>query len=346
MNLPVSKSNARAGRQYIVSGEQADILKALLAVWLGLISPYVIRIFKYPFLCLLQFSEGEAPSPEETRPINQGNNETASQNTTPAPQNGNASGIQHTVPARWQRASSVLAESKSGRELFEKTARYMYESRFSGPHGLALILIGLLILASFAARAVVGVLSAFVATDTTALWYSTECGPYVFDSIGAGDDIAARADVYDREKETRAGAYAKYCYHNLTTSTRPLHCNFFSTQKIPFTTAYDYRCPFPRQDICARGAQAVTFDTGLVDAAVTGINDPYGYKFRRTTTCVPLSTEAPYVRNETADGIPEFSYLYGERIGRKDTFHSVGDPFNWLAPTYDVRSVHQNDFPP
>jgi hypothetical protein len=80
----------------------------------------------------------------------------------------------------------------------------------------------------------------------------------------------------------------------------------------------------------------VTFDTGLIDANSVGINDKHGYHFRRSTTCVPLNTDAPYVRNETTDGIPAFSYRYGERIGRKDTFSSSGDPFKWLAPTYDV----------
>jgi hypothetical protein len=206
------------------------------------------------------------------------------------------------------------------------------------PHKAALVLLGFLPLVSFVARAAIGVLSAFVATDTAALWAADQCGLFVFDSEGAGDGTAARADVYDREKESRAGAYAKYCY-NWSTSPQPLHCNFFHQQKIAFTTTYDYNCPFPRQDICARGAQAITFDSGNVDASFLGINDPYGYKFRRTMTCVPLSTESPYVRNETANGTAAFSYMYGERIGRKDTFHSTGDPFNWLAATYDIRSV-------
>jgi hypothetical protein len=285
----------------------------------------MLRLLQYPIFHILRFLErGEAPpNRDETQPVNQ---------------NGNIAGPQYAVPLRWQRASSVLVESKGGRELFAKTVTYARS--LDNPHKFSLILIGVVVFASFCARACIGFFSVNVATNKAALWASEQCGPYAFDSIGAGDDIAARADVYDREKETRAGAYAKNCYPTASASIRPLHCNFFYNQSIPFVTTYTYRCPFPKQDICVRGAQAVTFDTGLVNANSIGINDKYGYRFRRTTTCVPLSTEAPYVRNETADGIPAFSYRYGERIGREDTFHSTGDPFNWLAPTYDVRLVH------
>jgi len=284
----------------------------------------MLRLLQYPIFHILRFIErGDTPtSREESQPINL---------------NGNATEAQHAIPLRWQRASSVLVESKTGRDLFSETVTYARIR--ANRHKLSLALIGIVVFASFCARACIGFFSVLIATNKAALWASEQCGPYVFDSIGAGDDMAARADVYDREKESRAGAYAENCYRNASDTTRPLHCNFFYSQSVPFETTYTYRCPFPKQDICARGAQAVTFDTGLVDANSVGINDKYGYQFRRSTTCVPLNTDAPYVRNETADGIPAFSYLYGTRIGRKDTFYSTGDPFNWLAPTYDVRWV-------
>ncbi|KAK5663828.1 hypothetical protein OQA88_31 [Cercophora sp. LCS_1] len=312
--------------QFVVSDSTADILKALVAVWLGLIAPYVLRLLQYCFLKFL--GSQEAQTQEERQPILS---------------NGNANGNATSPPLRWQTPSDVFIESKGSRELFARAVTYWRHSR--NPRTLSLFLILLVVFLSFLARTVGGVFSAFVATNTVALWHSEECGPYAFDSINAPHDIAARADVYDREKETRAGDYAKYCYRDSSSSTtRPLHCNFFTQQTIPFVTTYSFQCPFPKQDVCA-GAQAVTFDTELIDASLVGINDPYGFKFRRSATCVPLSTEAPYVINETdttVDGSPAFSYLYGERNGtkkdswRKDTFHSTDDPFFWLAPTYDV----------
>jgi len=83
----------------------------------------------------------------------------------------------------------------------------------------------------------------------------------------------------------------------------------------------------------------LTFDTGFVDANSIGINDPYGYKFRRSTTCTPLNTEHPYVHNETANGTAAFTYYYGETGNKSYTYHSTGDPFNWLSPNYHIRLV-------
>jgi hypothetical protein len=196
-----------------VSDYCADVLKALIAVWLGLISPYMLRLLQYPVFHILRFYErGDAPpTQEEVQPIMQNGNATESS--------------RHSTPLRWQRASNVLVESNSSRDLFAKTVAYARIP--TNRHKLSLALIGTVVFLSFFARALIGFFSVLVATNKAALWASEHCGPYVFDSIGAGDDIAARADVYDREKESRAGAYAENCYQNESTSIRSLHCNFF-----------------------------------------------------------------------------------------------------------------------
>ena len=150
---------------------------------------------------------------------------------------------------------------------------------------LALALIGL-VLALLVARVAVTVLSTLDTSNRAAIWASDHCGLYRFDSDGAGEEAAARADVYDRAQETRAGDYVKY-YCNPTTSTLLSRCDFFYEAKIEFNTTHQFHCPLFKKDICVQGSPAVTFDTGFVDANSIGIDDPYGYKFHRSATCTP-----------------------------------------------------------
>jgi len=306
------------------------VLKALLAVWLSLVGPSVYRLLQFPLVHVMRFCERwDTPSSNgETLPLLQ----------EPQPHyNGSPSTPEVQGSSK---ASSVLSKSNGGGELFKNAVFYAYQG--ANRHKLALVLMGLVFLASFAARAAAGVLSALVATNGAALWNSDKCGLYRFDNDGAGDEAAARADVFDRAKETRAGEYAKYCYNS--SSALPLRCGFFYETEIKFNTTYQYKCPFPKEDICIRGSPAVTFDTGLVAASSIGINDPYGYRFRRSTTCTPLSTESPYVRNGTDNRTADYTYFYGETGDTDYTFRSTGDPFNWLVSSYDVKSALPTPF--
>ncbi|KAK0721957.1 hypothetical protein B0T26DRAFT_196599 [Lasiosphaeria miniovina] len=323
--------------QYLLSDWDASVVKALAAVWLGLVGPYTLRLLKFPLVHGLRFLErwdGRART---------GMNQALL--ATPQPgYNGSASGAQGPPRANKRTdtrdetphsASTVLNQFNGGRELFNKTVAYAYDGR--NRHKLTLALVGLVILGSFVARAFAGVLSALIATNSNAIWASDKCGLYRFDSDGAGEEAATRADVFDRAKEARSGEYAKHCYNSTTPTTLlPMRCGFFYNTEIKFNTTYHHQCPFPKDDICAHGSPVVTFDTGLVDANSIGINDPYDYKFRRSATCTPLSTEGQYVRNDTANGIAAFTYYYGETGDRGYTFRSIGDPFNWLVPSYDV----------
>ena len=317
------------------------MVKALVAVWLGLIGPYVFQLLKFPFVRGLQFLE------RWDRGATTGVDEALL--ATPQPSYCSTTSAAQDSPRTDERpetqdktmtphsASALLKQSSGGRDLCIKTVTYALDGR--NRHKLTLALVGLVVFGSFVARTFVGVLSALIATNSSAIWASEKCGLYRFNSDGIGEEAAARADVYDRAKEARAGEYAKYCYNSTSPATLPMRCGFFYETEIKFSTTYQDECPFPKDDICAHGSQAVTFDTGLVGANSIGINDPYGYKFRRSATCIPLSTEGQYVRNDTANRTAAFTYHYGETGNRDYTFRSVGDPFNWLVPGYDVRSV-------
>jgi hypothetical protein len=99
-------------------------------------------------------------------------------------------------------------------------------------------------------------------------------------------------------------------------------------------------CPFEPFGLCRGGlCSAVTFDTGLVDANIIGVNSETAHKFRRQTTCSPLNMDYPYV-NKSSRGPNDTTYedLYGsiyDEEGNKaktQTYETSGNPFSWLAP--------------
>ncbi len=186
-----------------------------------------------------------------------------------------------------------------------------------------------------------GIVAAQIQSGSAALWSSDHCGIWQFDDR-AGEEASSRADVYDRKKETRAGEYARNCYAS-GSETTPGYCNFFYQPKISFSTNSSFECPFPDDKVCVLGSQAVTFDTGLVDASQIGVNaeDKDTYQFRRSTTCTPLNNEYPFVRNETVHNATAFFYHYGKiddgEFSTDYTHFTIGNPFDWRAPTYHVR---------
>lgn len=174
----------------------------------------------------------------------------------------------------------------------------------------------------------------------SALWASDVCGIWEFPTWDATDEEATKKDVILRQKEARAGEYAKYCYEPWSSNQPlPVYCSFFARKSIQFDTKRSHRCPFRNQYVCLE-SEVVTFDTGLLPASVLGINQKNPRRFRRTATCAPLNVSEPYVLESTQDGIPTFQYLYGSKVDSgKPLFDTTGDPFNWTVPTYDARFV-------
>ncbi|KAF3761992.1 hypothetical protein M406DRAFT_74910 [Cryphonectria parasitica EP155] len=228
------------------------------------------------------------------------------------------------------------------REFFQPLRKASRQT--SGYHFVPLILVYIILVALWIGRVIGGVFAAKVMTDGVALWYSPRCGVWEFDSDNSGDGAASRHDVFDRGKESRAGDYAKSCY-SPPHAFQSMFCNFFYQPNISFSTSsWTYECPFKDRNLCMKGTQAVTFDTGLVDASLLGINAPpeETYKFRRSSTCTPLSIGSPYVRSKDVNGSTVFDYYYGQihdgENVKESTFSSTGNPFNIRLPAYNVEA--------
>ena len=159
------------------------------------------------------------------------------------------------------------------------------KDNFSLPRLALIIMIISATFVSFIAQVIAGASSANIAISRAARSAFTTCGIWEFDDENAGDEAAAHSDVYNYQMEARAADYAQNCY-DAETAADPIGCDFFYNSSIGFTTKSFDRCPFEPFELCRDGLySAVTFDTGLVDANIIGINSETAHKFRRRTTC-------------------------------------------------------------
>ena len=235
--------------------------------------------------------------------------------------------------------ANILSDSESSRDAVWKIARYIIRrgASIQASRTTFGIMLATLLFSLFVAQTVAGILSAKIASNKSALSSSTHCGIWQFDD-NAGEEAAYRDDLYNYGKEARASQYARNCY-NSPDPTDTLSCAFFYNQSIAFTTKSRQRCPFTA-DLCHGGLySAVTFDTGLVDSSVIGINSQVTHKFRRKTSCSPLNMNESYVRGEfSADlNTTVYKYYYGPKENIDYTFKTTGDPFEWLVPVYSVK---------
>ncbi|KAH6639474.1 hypothetical protein C7974DRAFT_132213 [Boeremia exigua] len=174
---------------------------------------------------------------------------------------------------------------------------------------------------------------------------SPKCGLWVFNGASRSD-FATRAGLIDLAKEERAAEYAEACYHRYPRFDSR-RCNFFYSRKLVFGKQekeldglpdFSKPCPF-KNDIC-RNNRTVTFTTTLTDASELGINSPTTHSFRRSTTCSPLKMDYPFIQNSTENGTTTYKYYYGEKPGADPpvnyTYSTTGDPWQRLAPVYDV----------
>lgn len=189
----------------------------------------------------------------------------------------------------------------------------------------------------FVAQSIAAVFSGKIASDKSGLSSSTYCGIWQFDPK-AGGEAADRADMKNYHEEARASQYARNCYGS-PDPTSTLSCRVFYNQSIAFSTSTRQKCPFSSVELCLGGLHsATTFDTGLVDASVVGINAAQTHKFRRVTTCSPLNMSEPYVRKRRQDANDTvYGYYYGAKEYTDYTFRTSGHPFEWLVPVYSVK---------
>lgn len=194
---------------------------------------------------------------------------------------------------------------------------------------LSCVMIGFYILGALAAR---------IQANGPALLDSQKCGLWVFDRNRGGDEAATRAGIHDLEKETRAAEYAQNCYET-PSKFDAIQCNFLYRSKLPFSPPqYSIDCPF-QNEICSQN-QTVTFISDDIDANELGINSGSSPQFRRRTRCTPLSMEYPFIQNRTENGTTTYYYYYGGKPLHHPpldyTYTTTGDPFDRLAPGYDV----------
>ena len=177
-----------------------------------------------------------------------------------------------------------------------------------------------------------------IADNRTALWDSEHCGVWKFNNSAAGFDAATGHDIYDRQKEARAPEYAHNCYGSadLLKSGR---CNLFYQPTIKYNREPRWGCPFTVREICVQGQQPLNFYTDLIDRNDIGINSKHLFKFRRNSTCTPLTWEDSYVRNKTAvNGETTYYYEFGSTGHNYNyTYSTTGNPHDWHAPSYVVR---------
>ncbi|KAG8533040.1 uncharacterized protein KY384_001823 [Bacidia gigantensis] len=189
-----------------------------------------------------------------------------------------------------------------------------------------------------------GALSANIASDDIGLISSTQCGIWEF-NVDAGIEAADLADLSNHRKEVRAGQYARTCYEP-SGDPGAFSCGLFYNQSIAFTTKTHQKCPFSSPNLCLEGAySAITFETGLVDASVIGINARPTHKFKRSTTCSPLNMSQEFISRVSEANDTRYRYYYGGKDEGNSTFETVGQPFDWLVPVYTVSTYFSSLYP-
>ena len=200
----------------------------------------------------------------------------------------------------------------------------------------AIVVITVVIFGLFVAQAIAGVFSAKIASDRAGLASSSHCGIWQFDD-DAGEEAADRDDLGNYQKEARARQYARTCF-NSPDPDSPFACRTFYNQSIKFDTFTHQPCPFPSSLLCSGGLySAVTFDTGLVDASIIGINAAVTHKFQRTTTCSPLNMSDPYVISDDDDANDTaYRYYYGLKDDADCTFNTSGRVLPFSVLIYEM----------
>ena len=182
-----------------------------------------------------------------------------------------------------------------------------------------------------------GILSADIRSVGPVRMDSQVCGLWLFDGE-TRSDLATRAGLNDLAKEERAAQYADNCYRQQD-GVDKRRCSLFYRENLPYGSAdFSRPCPF-KGDICSHNI-TVTFESPLIDASEIGINSPSTHKFRRTTKCAPLRMDERFIKKTIEDGRTTYTYFYGEKPGGTSpvnyTYRTVGDPWDRLAPVYDV----------
>ncbi|KUJ14512.1 uncharacterized protein LY89DRAFT_784443 [Mollisia scopiformis] len=179
-----------------------------------------------------------------------------------------------------------------------------------GTGAMVLIVLGLPVMLITAS-----IVSAGLATDTTALSNAYTCGKYEHRLPNSSDILLE----YDHKAEVEANMYAIDCY-----GTSPLveNCNRFYSQNITYTVN-SAGCPF-KGNVCGESQNgSIRLSTGLTSGSVLGINAKNPYFFSRTMICSPLVTDEEYVGiGLSSRGEKQWEYWYGSSLSN----------YTWVNP--------------
>ncbi|KAE9367943.1 hypothetical protein N431DRAFT_445015 [Stipitochalara longipes BDJ] len=155
---------------------------------------------------------------------------------------------------------------------------------------------------------VASIISAGLATDTTALSQASHCGTYVYLE---GFKNSSTFVEFEHRVESEAGLYADECYG---ASSLIENCNKFYNQIISYSAKNATQCPFDGK-VCQGANESVAFTTGLVSASVLGFNTASPLIFSRTIICSPLDSGPEYVGIGISDlGEEQWEYWYGRSL--------------------------------
>ena len=188
----------------------------------------------------------------------------------------------------------------------------------------------------FIAWSIASIFATDVETFGTGLALSEYCGAWTL-SLNASLDEEFRDNQYQEQREARASRYARDCYQSSHLST-PDRCQLFYNQSIGYSIERGRFCPFSSPEVCVQPYMTIFFTTGLKDTSILGINADHAPKFRRNTTCAPLSIRERFVEtipSSTSNGTI-FKYKYGTTDDSQYTLVTAGDAFESQIPAYVV----------
>jgi hypothetical protein len=300
-------------------------MQIILAIFVSLVWPYIFKITRRFWVWIRRFCSWVSAKWN-----------TLGQDEEDEVQREQLLHREHSDPTRTYNHSHSARKTGSG--FFKTILLFLKgEEKPTASQWTTIVVIATIIFMAFVAHTLAGIFSTKVATDRAALSSSEYCGIWMFDDR-AGKEAEGRDDLLGYAKEDRAGQYAQNCY-DTPNSGYANGCEYFYNQSIAYSVKTQQLCPFRSAELCHHGLySAATFDTGLVDVSVIGINSPIRYQFRRRSTCSPLNMSEPYIRpiqgksNETS-----YRYYYGSTDRADYTFNTSGTPFEWLLPVYSLK---------
>jgi len=178
---------------------------------------------------------------------------------------------------------------------------------------ILLIFGGLVFLGAYVGFVILSILTARLATDTTALSASPDCGVYL--PSANLSTIFNISRPYEFDTQLESATWAERCYHAEDGADG---CNLLLQQSINYTIEDNSNCLF-LDDMCYGGASsAISFSTDAINARALGINTPGTFEFQRNTTCSPLNMNHTFIKLHQNRSEYTFSYHYGPATGFGD----------------------------